>query len=532
VTSLNEIVRYNSLAEADRDLALEMADLADDPLEWVRFAYPWGEGPLDGFDGPDDWQAGFFREWGEEIRLRGFDGTAPVMPYRCSTTSGHGVGKSALVGQAIGFIMSTRPHCRGRVTANSLPQLATTTWPEMVKWMEMCITRRWFRITSGRGAMKMVHRQHEETWRIDGLAWDEHRPAAFAGLHAAKSSPFYILDEASEIPRIICETAMGGLTDGEPFFFMFGNPTKPSGFFFDSHNDMRDRFRAITVDSRTAKMTNKGLIKEWIEDFGIDSDFVKVRVLGEFPTTGDRQFIPSSLVTRAMSPEREPIATALDPVIIGCDPARYGGDEATIYIRRGRDMRTHAPKIFRGISADQLAMEIKKLADELLPDAINIDSGGGGAQIIDFLVAWGVPNVNEVNFGGTSLDPEYADMATYMMAMLRKWLHQDGVTLPIDPVLKRQMTSRQYALEQGTKSTVVRIEKKETLKKREEEGKGESPDRADGSALTFAVPVPVRDIERTKAEIAGMRPKNVVGVEYERSLDGARAVGIDYERNF
>lgn len=511
------LTSYVSLQEADLDLSREMGELADDPLEWVQFSYPWGTGELAGFDGPDTWQAAFLREWGEEIRLRAFDGLMPVMPYRASTTSGHGIGKSALVAWIVGFILSTRPFCRGRVTANTLTQLSTTTWPEIVKWFDQCITRRWFRITSGRGAMKIVHNDHEETWRLDGLAWDEHRPASFAGLHAASSSPFYIFDEASEIARIILETANGGLTDGEPFFFMFGNPTKPSGYFYDSHHEMRHRFRSATVDSRTAKMTNKELINQWIDDYGIDSDFVKVRVLGEFPVTGDRQFIPTNIVTMAMSPERQPNPTPHDPVVIGCDPARYGDDESTIYIRRGRDARTHEPKIFRGLSSFQLALEIQKLAEELLPDAINIDVGNIGGAIIDVLRGWGVPNVNEVNFGGVSPDPEYGDMATYMMGEARTWLKQGGVCLPSDPILKRQLISRQYKMEQGTKGTRVRIESKEELKKRAERGEGESPDRADGFALTFAVPVAKRNIERTRAEMAGERPTDVIGVEYDRT---------------
>lgn len=82
--------------------------------------------------------------------------------------------------------------------------------------------------------MKIAHRLHPETW-LNGIAWDEHRPAAFAGVHAATSTAFYIFDEASEIAKIILETAQGGLTDGEPMMFLFGNPTKPTGPFYETH---------------------------------------------------------------------------------------------------------------------------------------------------------------------------------------------------------------------------------------------------------------------------------------------------------
>lgn len=495
-------------------LAQDMGDLADDPLEFVRYAYQWDYGELAGFDGPDSWQEGFLRELGEEIRKRGFNFKDAVEPIRTTTTSGHGVGKSALVSWLADFILSTRPQSKGIITANTSPQLETKTWAEIAKWTKRCITRHWFKVTSGRGAMKIVHRLHPETWRLDAMAWRENQPEAFAGLHAATSTPYYIFDEASGIARAIFETAMGGMTDGEPMMFMFSNPTKPTGFFYDSHHSLRHRFRTYQVDSRDAKMTNKEEIKGWIEDFGIDSDFVKVRVLGEFPLTGDRQFIPANLVTAAMDKAREPAFTAIDPVIIGCDPARFGDDETTIYVRRGRDARTYAPKILRGRSQIEIAHEIRYMNQTLLADAINIDSGMGQG-VIDALNAWGVPNVNEVHFGGASPNTECANMATFMMYELRNWLKKDGVCIPDDPTLKRQLTIRRYDMVESKKGTAIRIESKEDMKA--DADIKESPDRADGLGLTFAVPVRARDEAKTRAEMAGERYSNVVGVEYERT---------------
>lgn len=506
--------QFIDIKSLDMELSRDMVDLADDPLECVRYLYPWGKGDLAGFTGPDSWQVGWLREWGEAIRLRQFDGKNAVMPDMASTTSGHGVGKSALVAWIVDVIMSTRPHCRGRVTANSMPQLSTTTWPEIVKWSNMMLTRHWFRITSGSGAMKMIHRQHPETWRVTGMAWDEHRAAAFAGVHAATSTPFYIFDEASEIARIILETAQGGLTDGEPMLFMFSNPTKPAGFFFDSHHDMAKRFRTYKIDSRTAKMTNKTLINQWIEDWGMDSDFVKVRVLGEFPLTGDRQFIPTPLVLAAMDETRQPYSSPNDPVIIGVDVARFGDDETTIYVRRGRDARSVPPVIIKGQDTLQTSLMVKKLANDLLADAINVDGGGVGGGVIDNLRGWGVPNVNEINFGGTSLDADYHMMNTYMMAEVRKWLMQQGVTLPIDLVLRRQLTIRQYGFHQGKHGTQIKIQSKEEMKS--DADIKESPDRADGFGLTFAVPVPFRDIAKTRAAMSGEGYSSVVNVDYER----------------
>ncbi len=507
-------VAYSSIKEADHDLAIEMGELAEDPLEFVRFAYPWNKGDLKGFSGPDSWQTGYLNEWGQEIRLRKFDGITPALPIRMSTTSGHGVGKSAITAWTADFIMSTRPHSKGIVSANSIPQLETKTWAEIAKWTKICITGRWFRVTSGRGSLKMVHKLHPETWRMDGMAWSKDRPASFAGLHAATATPFYIFDEASEIARIILETAMGGLTDGEPMFFMFSNPTASSGFFFDSHHDMRHRFKTFNIDSRTARMTNKELIEEWRQDWGEDSDFFKVRVKGEFPLLGDRALISSASIEAAMSDMRDPVYQLTDPVIIGVDVARYGSNESTIYVRRGRDARTIAPRIFRGLDTVQLAHEVRKLniEEELYADAINVD-GGFGHGVIDVLRNWGVPNVNEIHNSSPSPDNDCANMISYMMKQARDWLRLSNVTLGKDVILKRQLASREYSMVEHKGGTAFKVEPKEAMEKDDSK---ESPDRADGFCLTFAVPVAQRDVATTMAILSGNAPSGVVGVEYDR----------------
>ena len=50
-------------------------------------------------------------------------------------------------------------------------------------------------------------------------------------------------------------------------------------------------------------MTDKRKLDEWVDDYGEDSDFVKVRVRGEFPSASSMQFIPSDIVEAAQ--ERE-----------------------------------------------------------------------------------------------------------------------------------------------------------------------------------------------------------------------------------
>src|SRR5947209_4229237 len=104
----------------DLELADEVAKFYDDPLGFVLFAYQWQEkGALEHYPGPDTWQHEFLKDLGEQVKQRGFDGLNPVMPVRMTTASGHGIGKSVLVAWLVNWVMSTRPHCKGTVTANT-----------------------------------------------------------------------------------------------------------------------------------------------------------------------------------------------------------------------------------------------------------------------------------------------------------------------------------------------------------------------------------------------------------------------------
>lgn len=249
-----------------------------DPLKWVMFAWPWGEGRLVG-RAPDTWQREFLEKVGREVAAKGFDGVKPVEPIRRATSSGHGIGKTALVAWLTHWVMSTRPYCKGTVTANTGDQLEAKTWAETCLWFGEAINAEWFDVSHGGRYIR--HKSFPESWRVDALTWDERKPTAFAGQHSASSTPFYIFDEASEIPSVIWQTAEGGLTDGEPMFFAFGNPTLPRGYFSDCLDD--PTWHPQEIDGRTCRMPNQALYRQWIEKYGEDSDFVRVRVRGKRP---------------------------------------------------------------------------------------------------------------------------------------------------------------------------------------------------------------------------------------------------------
>lgn len=464
-------------------LEQEIAQFYDDPLGFVLYAFPWGEKGtlLDSKRGPRKWQWEFLEDWGKEIKDRGFDGEHPVTPIQFSIASGHGIGKSALSAWITLFIMSTRPYSKGVVTATTAPQLKTKTWAELSKWHKLCITRDWFNYNGSHGNMNLTCKVSPATWRVDGQTCREENSESFAGQHAEGSTPWYLFDEASGVPDKIFEVSEGGLTDGEPMRFLFGNPTKNTGFFKRTFGALRHRFITRQIDSRDVRGTNKELFESWTKDYGEDSDFFRIRVKGQFPRASSMQFISSELAEGAA--ERSPFSDDKAPIVIGVDVARFGDDASVIYVRQGRDGRKHGYKMYRELDSIQLAGRVAEFIDALKPKKVFVDGTGGyGSGVVDQLIANGYGSVvDDIQFGAKPIDMDiYFNKRAEMYGLMKEWL-QIG-QIPDEQALIDDLTGVEYGF---AKENKIQLEKKEDMKKR---GLA-SPDIADALALTFAFPV-------------------------------------------
>ena len=147
-----------------QDLMDWLASVANDPLAFALGAFPWGEPNtiLEKYDGPLAWQ----REIMEQIRI----GLLTIdEAIQLATTSGNGVGKSALVSMLTLWAFTTFPDCRGVVTANTETQLKTKTWAELGRWFNLCFFARDHFILN---ATSFVSKDptRERTWRIDMIA--------------------------------------------------------------------------------------------------------------------------------------------------------------------------------------------------------------------------------------------------------------------------------------------------------------------------------------------------------------------------
>jgi hypothetical protein len=448
------------------ELIEDVAGFYANPLAFVKYIFPWGEGALKDESGPDQWQTEILEEIGKAIKA----GSTLTEAIRIAVSSGHGIGKTALVAWVILWFISTRDFPQIVVTSNTANQLSAKTWRELAKWHRLAINKHWFEWT----ATKFYHKHYADTWFASAIPWSINNSEAFAGTH--EKHVLVIYDEASGIHDQIWEVTEGAMTTAGAMWIAFGNPTKNTGRFRECFGKFKHRWLTRQIDSRTAKQANNAQIQQWVDDYGEDSDFVRVRVKGEFPRAGSNQFIGSDIVEACKYYKAEGYEGLAK--IIAVDVARFGDDQSVILKRQGR--KVHEPKKYRGLDTMALASRVVEEIDEYQPDAVFIDGVGVGAGVVDRVRQLRPStNVIEVNAGSMPHDTaKYFNKRAEMWGLARDFL-KAGAELPHDLELFDELQAPEYGF---SPKQQIQIEKKDDMKAR---GLS-SPDIADALCLTFA----------------------------------------------
>lgn len=462
-----------SLTEMDAaDVALlsRIREFRHDPLGFVHYIFQWGFGDLANDKGPDTWQSAFLEKLGKESE------TNVESAVRMAVASGHGIGKTAMVSWIVLWFMSTRDNPNIVVTANTQGQLTGKTWRELAKWHKLALNRHWFQWT----ATKFFHVLEPGVWSALAQPWSENNSEAFAGTHE-KRGTLMIFDEASAISDTIWTVVEGAMTTAGAFWIVFGNPTKATGRFYDCFHEAAHRWTNIKVDSRTAAAAQQDQIQQWLEDYGEDSDFFKVRVRGEFPSQALNQFISPTIIKESQDRRRLPAPAYMHhTAAIGVDVARYGGDLSVIAVRQGNTIVEPVYK-FSGLNTMELAHNVMDIARRYPAGAVVcVDGVGIGAGVVDRLRMFH-SKVIDVQSAAKPFDTRtYFNKRGELYGRLKDWMIAGGV-LPKDNELFEQLRVLEFQI---NKRLQIQLASKDDLRKSLD---GKSPDIADAIAYTFAV---------------------------------------------
>ena len=495
--------------------------IKDDVLKWVMYAFPWGvpNTPLANYKGPRKWQ----REEMDRItahikenKERVIRGETPRV-YKFAMTSGRGPGKSAFVAMLTLWYMSCVLGGTAILSANNDTQLTGKTFGEVGKWRTLCLSGYWFDMTQKKVTpmpwfsqeLKKHKKLDDKYYYAEGVLWNEDNPDAFAGAHN-DNGMLLIFDEASGIPQSIWNVSEGFFTEPSVyrFWLAFSNPRRNTGAFFECFHAHREYWQTRKIDSREVEGLDRGPLDEIIEKYGEDSDIARVEVKGDFPSQGDKQFISRGTVADAAC--RDLYENPHDrrnersaPLVIGCDPARYGDDSTVIRFRQGRDARSIPPIELKGADNMKVANTLAEWIDKIDPDGVFIDAGSG-AGIIDRLREMGY-KVYEVGFGTASDAPEFADHRTELWARMRDWLK--GAAIDGNRKLCDDLCAPEY--EFVGREDKIKLESKEKMRKRGLP----SPDHADALAVTFHAKIARKDV-RLARDGALVRRKATAKNEY------------------
>lgn len=401
--------------------------------------------------------------------------------------SGHGIGKTTAEAWAVLWYLCTHPFARVPCTAPTEHQLNDLLWPEIAKWMRRSpVLSRDLRWTKERVAM----RGYEEVWFA--VPRTASNPENLQGFHA--ENLLYVIDEASGVSDDIFAPILGALSTEGAHLLISGNPTKLTGFFYEAFHKNRASYSTIHVDARNSRRVSKEYVDTAARQYGEDSNFFRVRVMGEFPRAEDDVFIPLYLLEEAA---RKSHRSADRPatIDIAVDVARFGSDKTVIGYKVDRQVTFHKKisgqdtmrTIGDTLSIAEELVDRYGFRDEIIP--VKVDAGGMGGPVIDRLLEiqrgdperYGWMSVQPVHFGSHIKNRQYDDTTSFMLGTVRNLLQmedEDGhpmepeLILPEDDALIAQLSARKYKI---TSTGRIKVESKEDMKKR---GLS-SPDEAD-----------------------------------------------------
>jgi len=408
---------------------------------------------------------------------------------RLSIRSGHGAGKDAFCAWAALWFMSTRTYPKVPCTAPTARQLSDVLWSEMSKWLRQSKVAAEFVLQKD----KMFHKDAKEEWWMRAIspsvkATKEEQAETLAGLHA--DHMLIIVDEASGVHDPVYIPLEGAMTQPDNKVILIGNMTKNTGYFFRTHfhPTMSKNWGKLHWDSRKSELVTSEMVQYFIDNYGIDSNVFRIRVMGEPPIDDEMTFIPLSWAISCIGNTME-----VDPdwpLYLSVDVARYGDDDSIILPRRG--MKITPWETFKGMHTINLSYHIVRTFTEMEASGAGIDEIGIGGGVVDWQQhdPRGLGNkAVGINVAESSSNPkqwyrlrdELWDKVRYnCMKALYEFPDQNirlfGMDMNLGNIIADELASVRYNLDRN----VLKIESKKDMKARGVK----SPNIADALALS------------------------------------------------
>lgn len=415
-----------------------------------------------------------------------------------SVAACHGPGKTAGATICIVYSLLFRFPLRAVATAPSRGQIEGAMMSEIVKWISKLPPQ--LQQLLEVKAMSVTLKAAPKRAYFEARTARPENPEALQGIHEDEGYVYLLVDEASGVHEKIFESAGGSMSGENCQTMLLSNPTRTSGFFFNTHHKEADRWKRIVIGHTDSTRVTDNFVEEMALRYGRDSNTFRVRALGLFPRSDLDALISFEAVQACR--DRDIVVPAQLGEIWGLDVARFG-DDSSCLVRRNRIAIRSEINIWNGLNTMQLSGRVMELwrdtPDSLRPSEILVDVIGMGAGVVDRLQELNLP-VRGINVSETAGHSElYRNLRTELWFECKKWIEsRDHVIQPCPGIgevkgsaacndsqtctherLVQELTTLKYDLTSGGKYLA---ESKRDLKKRGYK----SPDVADALMLTFA----------------------------------------------
>lgn len=400
---------------------------------------------------------------------------------RTVVPSAHAVGKTFIAARIVLWFLFSHYPAKVITTA--------PTWPQVKKllWSEIHSAYNSSRIPLG-GKLLQTELNIDEEWFATGISTDadvserEFGATRVQGYHSPNLLGLF--DEAPGVQQAIWTAFESLATGSNNKLLAIGNPTSPSGSFFNACKS--PIWNKITISAFDHPNVKQGRIivpgavtTEWINEmrneWGEGSPLWIAKVMGGFPAEGSDTLIPLSWAEDCIGLQLNKSSEL--PRKLGIDVARYGDDKTAIVEIIGSEVQpidTYQKKDTNWTIG--LAIRMNKAHEY---EAIGVDDTGVGGGVTDGLEASGL-DVNAINFGASAIeDDKFENKAAEIWWNLREALKNKELSLPDDKELVNQLCSRRYKI---TRKGKIALETKDEMRKRGLK----SPDKADALAIAYS----------------------------------------------
>lgn len=401
--------------------------------------------------------------------------------------SGHGTGKDCWLACVYLWLLTCFPGCRGLVTAPTQHQLTDILWPEMRAWVKRSKGRLWENMEVAAEKISRKGGKGDEeafvvnrTARVTGS--QDEQAETLAGLH--HEYMILAVDEASGVPDGVFKPLEGAMSGKFNLGILIGNPTRNTGYFFQSHNLDRKNWVALhwncersNMDEVTGTSAMSAYIERIATKHGVDSNYYRMRVQGDFPEAEPDALIPLDQIMAAV--HREIFVDDSQGVVLGVDVAYLGDDKTVICPRRG--MVVSPLTTYSGLTTVETAIKVMGAINEYEPKATVIDRGGVGAGVVDQVQMWR-KSVNGIYASESAHNKQkFSRLRDELYWRLRERFEKGRISIPADDELIGELSGIKWKMELSGK---IKIEAKSEMRKRGLL----SPNRADALMLTEYFP--------------------------------------------